>query len=219
MKKSARVLLLAMILFFTSTSFVFAKTFSDIKNHWARAYIESLSDSGFISGYEGNYFKPQNEISKVEFYSVVNNMANLKKTYTVTFSDVSPKDWYYTDVSKAIKAGYLVPTTGNLYPNKSILREEVVYVFAYMYNFQDRDLDFKKFEDAKDVNPAYQGAMGALVKAGVIEGSAGKLNPKGAITRGEFCAIAASLIDKYGLPGEKVVIDSKIKFGPRDMYK
>lgn len=145
-------------------------------------------------------------------------MANLKKTYTVTFSDVSPKDWYYNEVAKAIKSGYLVPTTGNLYPDRPITREEAFYIFGYLYNFQEETSDFKNFSDSDDIKPEYRGYMAALVKSGVVSGDNGKLNPKSPITRAEFCAIAANLIDKYGLPEEKVVIDSKIKFGSRNLY-
>lgn len=218
MKKKFISFILSLIILLSTANVVVAKTFVDTKDHWAKEYIDTLSDYGFISGYEGNVFKPNSQITKAEFFTVVNNMANLKKTYTVTFSDVSPKDWYYNEVAKAIKSGYLVPTTGNLYPDRPITREEAFYIFGYLYNFQEETSDLKNFSDSDDIKPEYRGYMAALVKNGVVSGDNGKLNPKSPITRAEFCAIAANLIDKYGLPEEKVVIDSKIKFGSRNLY-
>ena len=38
------------------------------------------------------------------------------------------------------------------------------------------------------------------------------------MTRGEIAKTISLLIDEYGLPGERVVVDSKIKFGDRSLY-
>ena len=220
MKKSRKVLLilLTLILVFNSSS-IYAKKFQDTRGHWAQSYISRLTDTGLMSGYDGNMFKPDANISRAEFYSVVNQMAGLKKTYTVTFTDVSPSDWFYSDVAKAIKAGYLIPTTGKLNPNNPVTRQEVTAILGYMYKMTPDESVLKKFKDASEINSANRGYTGALVKLKIVNGyEDGNFRPNSGMTRAEISKIICLLMDNYGLPGERVVVDSKIKFGSRDLY-
>ncbi len=217
--KFFKIISLSLVLSLSTFQIAFAKSFSDTGNHWASSYIEGLAEDGYVSGYEGNLFKPDNEISRAEFYSVINKMSELEKTYTVTFSDVLIDDWYYNEVAKAIKAGYLVPTTGNLNPNKSITRAEVVNIIGYLYKLKPNQQYAQKFSDLGQVNRDTLGYFGTLAKEGFVEGYAdGSLRPNAPITRAEVCKILGSIIEVYGLPSPRVVVDSKIKFGDRNLY-
>lgn len=218
MKKGRRMLLILLALLLTFNSSAYAKTYQDTNNHWANEYIDFLSDAGFVSGYEGNTFKPDEDISRAEFYKMVNSMANLEKTYTVTFADVSTSDWYYTDVAKAIKAGYLTPTTGNLNPNNPITRQEVMGILGYMYKLKADTSELDQFSDASLLTDDNEGYAGALVKLGVVSGDSGQLRPDDGISRAEVCKILYLLMDGYGLPAQRVVVDSNIKFGDQDLY-
>ncbi|RVU55067.1 S-layer homology domain-containing protein [Anaerosphaera multitolerans] len=225
MGKCRKMLLILLSLFFVfNSSTAYAKQYQDTRNHWANEYIDKLSDDGFVSGYESDTFRPDSEISRVEFYKIVNSMANLKKTYTVTFADVSTSDWFYKDVSKAIKAGYLTPTTGNLNPNNPISRQEVMGILGYMYKLKPNTSVLKQFSDASKISEDNKGYVGALVNAGIVSGDSGQLRPNDGISRAEACKIIYLLIygngnvNGYGLPAERVVVDSKIKFGDQNLY-
>lgn len=219
MKKGRETLLVLLALLFVfSSSNVYAKKYQDTRNHWAVEYIDNLSDAGFVSGYESDSFRPDAEISRVEFYKIVNSMANLSKTYTVTFADVSTSDWFYKDVSKAIKSGYLTPTTGNLNPNNPITRQEVMGILGYMYKLKPDTAILKQFNDASKLSSDNKGYAGALVKLGIVSGDSGQLRPNDGISRAEVCKMLYLLMDGYGLPAERVVVDSKIKFGDQNLY-
>ncbi|MBP2024836.1 S-layer homology domain-containing protein [Peptoniphilus stercorisuis] len=221
MKKGKKVLLIlfTFLIIFNSSS-IYAQKFQDTKGHWAASYVDKLSDSGIMTGYDGNNFKPDSYISRAEFYSVVNQMAGLDKTYTVTFSDVSTSDWFYNDVAKGIKAGYLTPTTGNLNPNKPITRQEVTGILGYMYKVTPDESVLKKFKDQSAISSDNRGYTGALVKLKIVDGyEDNTFRPNAGITRGEISKIICLLMDGYGLPGKRVVVDSKIKFGDRSLYK
>lgn len=220
MKKGKKVLMLifTLLLVFNSSS-IYAKKFQDVKGHWSESYIDKLTDTGLMVGYDGNKFKPDAYISRAEFYSIVNQMAGLKKTYSVTFSDVSTSDWFYNDVAKGIKAGYIIPTTGKLNPNSPISRQEVTSILGYMYKIRPDESVLKKFRDQSDILPMNKGYTGALVKLKIVNGyDDGTFKPNAGITRGEISKIICLLIDNYSLPGERVVVDSKIKFGDRNLY-
>lgn len=218
MKKIKKILVLLLSVCILIPSTVSAKTFQDTRNHWAKEYIDKLSDSGFISGYDGGFFKPDESMSRVEFYAVINKMANLRKTYPIFFMDVKTNDWFYTDVQKAVKAGYLTPTTGVLNPNNNITRLDVVRILGYMYNLKKKAApDFKDIKDLSETDKIY---LGALVSAGALGGYPdGTFKPGGAVSRAEISRILMSLIDKAGLPAERSVPDSKIQFGDRDLYE
>lgn len=221
MKKGRKILLILLtFLFIFNPASIYAQKFQDTRGHWAENYIDKLSDTGIMTGYDGNKFKPDAYISRAEFYAVVNQMAGLKKTYTVTFSDVSTNDWFYNDVAKGIKAGYLTPTTGKLNPNSPITRQEVTGILGYMYKITPDASVANKFKDSSAISAANKGYTGALVKLKIINGyEDNTFRPNAGVTRGEISKIISLLIDGYGLPGERVVVDSKIKFGDRSLYK
>ncbi len=220
MKLGRRLLLILLTLLLVfSSGIVYAVQFSDTRHHWADQYIDQMSDAGFVTGYDANKFRPDDNISRVEFFSIINSMANLKKTYTVTFSDVKTSDWFYEDVAKAIKAGYLVPTTGRLNPNNPISRQDVMGIVGYMYKLKQNPALLDKFKDGNSFTPENRGYAGALINLGVVSGGNDfLLRPDEGISRAEICKILFLLMDEYGLPGERVVVDSKIKFGDRNLY-
>lgn len=218
MKKRTLFLLSILTVLILFNPCVYGVKYQDTRGHWAENYIDELSDSGFITGYEENRFNPDNLISKAEFFSIINSMANLKKTYTVTFTDVNSSDWFYNDISKALKAGYIVPTTGKLNPNKSISRSEVMYILGYMYKLKPEVEYAKKFKDTKSLNYETLGYVGALVKLSFLDGNQDYLRVNDGISRAEICKLICLLMDEFGLPGERTVPDSKIRFGDRNLY-
>ena len=65
-----------------------------------------------------------------------------------------------------------------------------------------------------------KGYAGSLVKLGIISGSNdNSLRPNDGISRAETCKILFLLMDKYGLPAERVIVDSRIKFGDKNLYE
>ncbi|MDR2090036.1 MAG: S-layer homology domain-containing protein, partial [Clostridiales Family XIII bacterium] len=56
--------------------------------------------------------------------------------------------------------------------------------------------DTAAFTDSGDVAGYAEAAMRALVKAGVLQGTDGKLNPKGYATRAETAMIVYRLLDE-----------------------
>ena len=67
--KSKRLLtcLLAFALTLTMTALpASAATFPDIASHWAKSYIEEMTDAGMFKGYEDGTFKPENKLTTAE---------------------------------------------------------------------------------------------------------------------------------------------------------
>ena len=132
-------------------------------------------------------------------------MLDYKGTATDDFTDVNTDAWYAEAVSIATDKG-IVSGVGNgeFNPNGAITREQAM-VMAYnalvaknVAGDSDNSL-LSNFTDGSQVSSWAQNAVSALIKAGVISGSDGKLNPQANITRAEICVIINKLMTIYDL--------------------
>ncbi|GAB4196232.1 MAG: hypothetical protein Fur006_43480 [Coleofasciculaceae cyanobacterium] len=48
-----------------------AATFSDVSNHWARPFIESLAEAKIVNGFPDGTFKPNQPVTRAEFATLV----------------------------------------------------------------------------------------------------------------------------------------------------
>ena len=93
--------------FDTATSFT--TSFSDVPStHWAVNSIATASSRGWISGYEGNVFKPENFITRAETVSIINIMlkrqkdaANAHASTAKNFFDVYSSHWAHGHIVEA----------------------------------------------------------------------------------------------------------------------
>jgi len=73
---------LAMITIIASTVSLgapsYASHYSDTVDHWANAYIETVSSYGAVSGYSDSNFKPNSPIKRIEFIAIVTNALELE---------------------------------------------------------------------------------------------------------------------------------------------
>lgn len=87
------------------------KTFKDVPDtHWAYTYINSAATKGWINGYPDGNFRPENNITRAEVVTVVNNVLQRKLTKEEIlknakefkrFKDVSEDYWAFVDVTEA----------------------------------------------------------------------------------------------------------------------
>lgn len=195
-----------------------SKALSDINSHWANNYITALSNRNVLHGYEDGTFKPDNNMTRAEFYATINKLMGNTKNYKVTFEDVSKGAWYYDDVAKGIKAGFITPTTGRLNPNQNITRKEVVEIIGIIYNLPENESALN-FSDSRGLSKTQRGYAGTLVRDGVISGMPdGTFRPDNDITRAEVSKIIMQALLVYGEPKSQPVSEAQIKFGPRSLY-
>ena len=88
----------------------FEVPFVDIKNSQLRDYIRHLYDAGYINGYEeDNTFRPDNNITRAEFITMISRMLNLEhvKVADLNFADLEIEHWAYDDVTKVVENGII----------------------------------------------------------------------------------------------------------------
>ena len=83
------------------------QSFKDVKGHWAEKYLGYAVSKGWIKGYEDNSFRPDEEITRAEFVSIINNVLERHtKIENMTldkkeYKDLDKNKWYYEDIEEA----------------------------------------------------------------------------------------------------------------------
>jgi len=98
--------------------------FIDVDNHWGKTYINTLAELGFVSGYENNDFRPDNEVTYAEVTAMVLNSLGYKE-------EISKLNlgWPNNYISKADDME-LYKNLDASNPNKKMTRGEVA-IFVY----------------------------------------------------------------------------------------
>lgn len=94
----------------------------DIKNSEENIHLS------YINGYDDNTVRPDAPITRAEAAAILIRTLDIPDgSQTKTFSDVSPADWFYTDISKMSSAGIITGyEDGSFCPNSPVSREEFV---------------------------------------------------------------------------------------------
>ena len=108
------------------------------------------------------------------------------------FPDVPAWTWYSDAVAWAYESGLAEGTGGGFDPNGPLTRESMTVLlcrFSALLELDTSGASLSGFQDAGSVSPWAADAMGWAVKAGVIRGAGGRLNPSGAASRAEAAAM------------------------------
>ncbi len=171
-------------------------------NVWYADYVREAAALGLMQGSANkngeNVFRANDKITRQEMASVVCRLMGLNGScfskVEVPFVDASAVPaWAENYVKACYVTGYIkgAQVVNDLYfqPKKNITREEVMTIFARIFDLKGT-ADLSCFSDASALeNWAVDGAE-AMVAAGLIEGCGnGKLNPKAQISRAEMAAL------------------------------
>lgn len=162
-------------------------TESDYSGHWAEDTIQDWFDIGLIKGYENGSFKPENSISRAEFMTMVNNSYEFDEKAEINYNDVDAEEWYYTEVQKAVQAGYIVGNGDEtVRPTDDISREEVAVIITRLNGLDENPDIADVFVDAEEISDWAVGFVGAVADAEYMIGNdEGKFCPTNNITRAE----------------------------------
>ncbi|MCK9268265.1 MAG: S-layer homology domain-containing protein [Alkaliphilus sp.] len=191
--KKIVAVLLAFIMVLSLGSFVFGEE-SDIADHWAKEEIEYLMSKGVVSGYPDGSFKPDKQITRAEFVKMINYIFGYSEKGSVSFTDVGEGDWFYDEIGKAVKAGYISGyDDGTMKPNNPITRQEVSKVMGMVFDLNESEESAGDFVDADLIGDWAKGYVGILKDKGYISGYPdGTFKPGNPITRAESVKIVVN---------------------------
>lgn len=216
--KKAVSLVLAISLIFSIGAASFAQI-SDVSTHWAIQEISCLVERGILNGYPDGTFKPDNPMTKVEFYKVINELLGFEETAEVTYLDVKATDWYYENVAKALRAGYINPEE-LLHPNENITRQEAVRILSMVYKLSDESDAANVFLDSELLLKETKGYIGVLLENDLLHGYPDDtFKPTSNITRAEVVKLIYNVLGKLNdLPLKEEAIEDKPTFSYWDNF-
>lgn len=186
--------------------------FEDITNHWAKSNIENLYNKSIIKGYEDDTFRPENNVTRIEFLVMLSRSLNYKNSYFYNCDKIYypidfENNWAKNDYDKlmlyyayAASDNDLINGAGfenltyvfgdKIEMNKYITREEVVALMApFLQNTYAKNVPLKDIEDSKFKEEIKKSYLNNIIR-GYEDGS---FSPKGNITRAEM----STILDRY----------------------
>ena len=162
--------------------------FSDIENHWAKAEIEDFASNGYVGGYDDSTFRPNNDITRAEFVTIINKYFGFTKAEGENFTDVNEDAWYYKDVCIGVREGYINGyQDGTFRPNEPITREEAASIVRTITGLVENGSS--KFTDDNEIGSWAKKAVYALSDNKIMSGyEDNTFRPKNKITRAEAVA-------------------------------
>lgn len=176
-------------------SFVLAA--NDYKGHWAQDLIQKWLDLEYTKGYPDGTFRPEEFITRAEFVKMVNNLFEFKETTQITFDDVEEDDWYYKEIQKAYKTGYIIGVTETEFaPNDYITREQAATIISRLLNIKINETGADIFVDSNHISSWAKGYVGAAAEQKLIKGyEDNSFRPLNSIKRAEAVALLDRILN------------------------
>ena len=182
----------------TTTTSTGSSYFTDVTSSysWAAASIDALYKAGYITGDSSKKFNPGAKITRGDFILMLYRALSLKSTSATTnFTDVPKDSYYYTAISAAKALGIAKGTNGRFNPKGTLTREDAVVLVNRALTASGTVLtagsksDLSAYKDSSSISTYAYNSFATLVKAGIIDGTASKINPKNTVTRAEMAVI------------------------------
>ena len=185
-----------------------AAGFSDTKGHWAESYINDAVKHGYVNGYGDNTFAPSKAITRAEFCKMINSALGLKAQTTLAFTDISSGKWYYSDIQKAVAAGYIAGYEDNTFKgDSSITRQEAAVVLSRITSDPSLSKDISALKDSSKVASwALSGVKHVYAKGYMTGDNLKMFNPQGNLTRAEAVKILETLLSKETIVKDNLTV-------------
>ncbi|OYD91693.1 S-layer protein [Nostoc sp. 'Peltigera membranacea cyanobiont' 210A] len=171
-------------------------------NYWATRPIEEAYQQGFMTGYPGGYFRPNQSVSKVEAIVALNKGLNLTTgTSAVTVPTVMQRVVPQKTAQKPVKRRVLMPI-GFTTLMQPLLISKASAIAANAVNI-NRPASFiitNTYADANKIPQYAVGDVAAATKANIVVNYPNPkvLNPSKPATRGEITALVYQTLVSQG---------------------
>lgn len=107
----------------------------DVNYHWAKNYINALTKTGLMEGYNNKTFKPDLYITREEVAKILYLLQEkLEIKEDIMFSDLEENRWSYEYITNMAKKGILKGyEDGTFKPQNNITRAEIAVILCRIY--------------------------------------------------------------------------------------
>jgi hypothetical protein len=167
--------------------------------HWAHETIDIMTINGYISGYPDGTFKPDGEITRAEFATIVYRILGLRQAEDGILYDDTVGHW-----SEGIVATMSLPEgygmlrgygDGNFGPDDVITREQAIAIIARAKSSvwtAATEGAKDSFSDSESISWWFDSEIDSAVTNGLVTGyEDGSFRPLQTTTRAEACVLLA----------------------------
>jgi hypothetical protein len=204
-KKTRRIMAAAMAAVMTVTATLTASAakvsdFTDVSpDDWYYPAVKYATEEGLFAGTTASTFSPGATMTRGMFVTVLGRKNGIDESQYLDnrFDDVEQGDYYAPYVEWAARYGIVDGVSNYRFaPDSKITREQMATILYRYAQKTGNDTDFggnlgevTKFPDATQVSGWATQAMGWATVKDIINGSGGKLDPKGKATRAQVAQI------------------------------
>ncbi|RPF49337.1 Ig-like protein group 2 [Thermodesulfitimonas autotrophica] len=192
-----------------------AKTFVDVKNHWAGKQIAFLANRDLVAGVDKDHFAPERALTRAEFTVLLARLAGLAPAPAgaARFADVPAAAWYRGMVGAAVEAGLVAGLSDSAFgPGKPITREQMAAMLARFLTLKKMAAQpgteevpalLARFGDAAGISSWARTAVALSAREGLLTGRANaRFAPQGKATRAEAATVLYRLHQRLHQPSE-----------------
>jgi hypothetical protein len=174
------------------------QTLTDITGHWAENRIKELVDLGAISGYPDGTFRPDNNITRAEFATILVKAFKLEPQSGKVFADTT-SHWAKDTIATAAAYGIVNGYDGNTFgPNDLITREQMAAMIVNALKLTPVTEEIS-FIDSGSISGWARAAVTTAVNNGLINGYPDNtIRPQGHATRAEAATIMVNALQVRG---------------------
>lgn len=174
--------------------------FADVAGHWARDAIEFLTERGVVKGRAGNWFAPEDPVSRCEVVALILRLVVAEpKAFSpapLAYEDVASDSWYGDAVGLAVHLDIARGTgTGRFEPEMLVTREQLAVFLirtleAMSLEAADPPKSLEAYADGDLVSPWARDSFAKALSAGLFGGfEDGTLRPGDQATRAQTAVL------------------------------
>lgn len=192
--KKISIFILSILILTTVTKPVFA--FADMAEHWSNDTVEKMKNSKIINGYEDDTFRPDANMTRAEFVTVINRMLGLQEESSKYIPDINRSNWYYSEIRKAMKVGIIQgDANGATHPENNITREEAIVMLSRAFKLKKTSTIPQGYQDVDSISSWAKKEVYSAIKEGYINGyEDDTIKPQNFITRAEALTMINRII-------------------------
>ena len=172
-----------------------------LADNWSRVALIFAVRNGIFVGKSEHNLAPKDNTTHAELATIIMRLLNtLQEASLSRFTDLKAGSWYYGFMARVVSLGIFPIADANattLTPKKQITREEAFVALARTFGIHGRGRQaIYEFSDWQEVSDWAAEDISALIDAGFIAGSNGRIMPKKNITRQELAQIIFRQVTK-----------------------
>ncbi|RED33791.1 S-layer homology domain-containing protein [Paenibacillus sp. VMFN-D1] len=194
-----------------------AQPVKDINGHWAEKQLQEWVNQGTLKGFEDGTVRPNQSITRAEFIALVNRIFGYTESAQVQFNDLSSSNWAYTDVAKAVKAGYVQGYQDQtIHPSADVTRQEAAAMIGKVVGLTAGQTDsLSTLKDADRISAWSKQGVAAVLESKIMNGYPNQtFEPQKSLTRAEAVVLIDAAFAKK--TSEVVTFDQAGTYGGKD---